>query len=142
MPLEHEAIGHRFRIAGYEGHITAGKYESGEVGEVSIGEANSLAPMQGMLKAFATAISIALQYGVPLEVLVRSFTNFRFEPEGMTGNPEIPFAKSIPDYAMRWLASRFIEDPKVLEDLGIMTPEIRARREVQLGLPPVPSRDK
>ena len=136
MPREHEAIGHRFSIAGYDGQIVAGKYEDGEVGEVSITEANSLAPsMQGMLVAFAMAISIALQYGVPLEVLAKSFTKLRFEPEGITGNPEIPFAKSIPDYTMRWLASRFLDTPQVLEDLGIMTPEVRARREEELGLP-------
>ena len=141
MPREHEAIAHRFSIAGYEGHITAGKYSNGEVGEVSLDEANSLAPaIQGMLKAFATAISIALQYGVPLEVLVSSFAKFRFEPEGITGNPEIPFAKSIPDYAMRWLASRFIDDPDLLEDLGIMTPEVRARREAQLDMPSASAR--
>jgi ribonucleoside-diphosphate reductase alpha chain len=136
MPREHEAIGHRFSIAGHEGQITAGKYENGDVGEVSVGEANSFAPpMQGMLNAFGTAISIALQYGVPLEVLVRSFVKLRFEPEGITGNSEIPFAMSIPDYTMRWLASRFIEDPEILEELGIMTPEIRAKREAELGIP-------
>jgi ribonucleoside-diphosphate reductase alpha chain len=136
MPREHEAIGHRFSIAGYDGQIVAGKYDNGEVGDVSIVEASAFAPsMQGMLVAFAMAISIALQYGVPLEVLVRSFANLRFEPEGITGNPEIPFAKSIPDYTMRWLASRFLDNPEVLEDLGIMTPEVRARREEELGLP-------
>jgi hypothetical protein len=141
MPREHEAIGHRFSIAGHEGHIVAGKYEDGEVGEVSVGEASTFSPaMQGMLVAFGTAVSIALQYGVPLEVLVKSFVGLRFEPEGITGNPEIPFAKSIPDYTMRWLASRFIEDADILDELGIMTAEIRSRREAQLGLSPVRSR--
>lgn len=135
MPREREAISHSFSIAGHEGQIVAGKYEDGQVGEVSVGDANSFSPsMQGMLVAFGTAISIALQYGVPLDVLVRNFTGLRFEPEGITGNPEIPFAKSIPDYTMRWLASRFIEDPDTLEELGIMTHEIRARHEARLGL--------
>jgi hypothetical protein len=134
MPREHEAIGHRFSIAGQERQIVAGKYENGEVGEISVGEASSFSPsMQGMLVAFGTAVSIALQHGVPLELLVKSFVGLRFEPGGITGNPEIPFAKSIPDYAMRWLASRFIGDADFLDDLGIMTPEVRARREVQLG---------
>jgi ribonucleoside-diphosphate reductase alpha chain len=59
----------------------------------------------------------------------------RFDPEGITGNPEIPFAKSMPDYLMRWLGSRFIEDTDELEDLGILTPEVRARREAQQSLP-------
>jgi ribonucleoside-diphosphate reductase alpha chain len=72
---------------------------------------------------------------VPLEVFVRKFSYMRFDPEGITGNPEIPFAKSMPDYLMRWLASRFIEDPDELEDLGILTPEVRARREAQQSLP-------
>src|SRR6185295_8311312 len=92
---------------------------------------------RGLLNAFATSISIGLQYGVPLEVFVRKFSYMRFEPEGITGNPEIPFAKSLPDYIMRWLASRFIEDTETLEDLGILTPEVRAKRDAettQLGL--------
>jgi ribonucleoside-diphosphate reductase alpha chain len=84
-----------------------------------------------MMNAFATAISIGLQYGVPLEVFVRKFSYMRFDPEGITMNPEIPFAKSMPDYIMRWLASRFIDDPDELEDLGILTPEVRARREAE-----------
>jgi ribonucleoside-diphosphate reductase alpha chain len=93
--------------------------------------------MRGLLNAFATAISIGLQYGVPLETFVRKFSYMRFEPEGITGNPEIPFAKSMPDYIMRWLGSRFIDDTDVLEDLGILTPEVRAKRDAettQLGL--------
>ena len=93
--------------------------------------------MRGLMNAFATAISLGLQYGVPLEVFVRKFSYMRFEPEGITGNPEIPFAKSLPDYIMRWLASRFIEDTDTLEDLGILTTEVRAKRDAetaQLGL--------
>jgi ribonucleoside-diphosphate reductase alpha chain len=93
--------------------------------------------MRGLLNAFATAISIGLQYGVPLDVFVRKFSYMRFEPEGITQNPEIPFAKSMPDYIMRWLASRFIDDTDELEDLGILTQEVRAKREAetsQLGL--------
>ena len=122
MPRERESITHKFSIAGHEGYITAGKYEDGSVGEIfltDIGKEGST--MRGLLNAFATAISIGLQYGVPLEVFVRKFSYMRFEPEGITGNPEIPFAKSMPDYIMRWLASRFIEDTETLEDLGILT---------------------
>src|SRR3712207_3455140 len=83
-----------------------------------------------MMNSFATAISIALQYGVPLETLVRKFSYMRFEPEGITQNPEIPFAKSMPDYIMRWLASRFL-DADTCEELGILTPEVRARKMAQ-----------
>ena len=111
MPRERESITHKFSIAGHEGYITAGKYEDGSVGEIfltDIGKEGST--MRGLLNAFATSISLGLQYGVPLEDFVRKFSYMRFEPEGMTGNPEIPFAKSMPDYIMRWVASRFIED--------------------------------
>ncbi len=138
MPRERESITHKFWIAGHEGYITAGKYEDGTVGEIfltDIGKEGST--MRGLLNAFATAISIGLQYGVPLDVFVRKFSYMRFEPEGMTQNPEIPFAKSMPDYIMRWLASRFIDDTDELEDLGILTKEVRAKREAetsQLGL--------
>jgi ribonucleoside-diphosphate reductase alpha chain len=87
------------------------------------------------MNAFATAISLGLQHGVPLETFVRKFSHMRFEPEGITRNPEIPFAKSLPDYLMRWLASRFIDDTETLESLGILTEEIRAKREAQQALP-------
>jgi ribonucleoside-diphosphate reductase alpha chain len=138
MPRERESITHKFSIAGHEGYITAGKYEDGNVGEIfltDIGKEGST--MRGLLNAFATAISLGLQYGVPLEIFVRKFSYMRFEPEGITGNPEIPFAKSMPDYIMRWLASRFIDDTETLEDLGILTQAVRAKRDAetaQLGL--------
>jgi len=135
MPRERESITHKFSIAGHEGYITAGKYEDGSVGEIfltDIGKEGST--LRGMMNAFATAISIGLQYGVPLEVFVKKFSYMRFDPEGITGNPEIPFAKSMPDYIMRWLASRFIDDLDELEDLGILTPEVRARKEAQQAL--------
>jgi ribonucleoside-diphosphate reductase alpha chain len=138
MPRERESITHKFSIAGHEGYITAGKYDDGSVGEIfltDIGKEGST--MRGLMNAFATAISLGLQYGVPLEDFVRKFSYMRFEPEGITGNPEIPFAKSLPDYIMRWVASRFIEDTDTLEELGIMTQEVRAKQEAetsQLGL--------
>ncbi|HET7510510.1 MAG TPA: vitamin B12-dependent ribonucleotide reductase, partial [Solirubrobacterales bacterium] len=138
MPRERESITHKFSVGGHEGYITAGKYEDGSVGEIfltDIGKEGST--MRGLLNAYATAISLGLQYGVPLETFVRKFSYMRFDPEGMTQNPEIPFAKSLPDYIMRWVASRFIEDTETLEELGIMTSEVRAKKEAetsQLGL--------
>jgi ribonucleoside-diphosphate reductase alpha chain len=128
LPRERESLTHKFSIAGHEGYITAGKYEDGSLGEIfltDIGKDGST--LRGMMNAFATAISIGLQYGVPLETFVRKFSYMRFDPEGMTSNPEIPFAKSLPDYIMRWLASRFL-DPSVHEELGIMSAEVRARK--------------
>ena len=106
-------------------------YEDGTVGEIfltDIGKEGST--LRGMMNSFATAISIALQYGVPLETLVQKFAYMRFEPEGITPNPEIPFAKSMPDYIMRWLASRFL-DADAQEELGILTPEVRARKAAE-----------
>src|SRR5215212_7511074 len=128
MPRERQSLTHKFSLGGHEGYITAGLYDDGTVGEIfltDIGKEGST--LRGMMNSFATAISIALQYGVPLETLVRKFAYMRFDPEGITTNPEIPFAKSMPDYIMRWLASRFL-DADVHEDLGILTPEVRARR--------------
>jgi ribonucleoside-diphosphate reductase alpha chain len=131
MPRERSSLTHKFSIGGHEGYITAGMYEDGTVGEIfltDIGKEGST--LRGMMNSFATAISIALQYGVPLETLVRKFSYMRFEPEGMTSNPEIPFAKSMPDYIMRWLASRFL-DADLQEELGILTPAVRARKAAQ-----------
>ena len=134
MPGERQSLTHKFSIGGHEGYITAGMYEDGTLGEIfltDIGKEGST--LRGMMNAFATSISIALQYGVPLETLVRKFSYMRFDPEGITQNPEIPFAKSMPDYIMRWLASRFL-DADVQEELGILTPEVRARKAAQEAL--------
>ena len=135
MPRERQSITHKFSIGGHEGYITAGMYEDGTVGEIfltDIGKEGST--LRGMMNSFATAISIALQYGVPLETLVQKFSYMRFEPEGITANPEIPFAKSMPDYIMRWLASRFL-DADAQEELGILTPAVRARKAAQEAAP-------
>jgi len=131
MPRERQSLTHKFSIGGHEGYITAGMYADGSVGEIfltDIGKEGST--LRGMMNSFATAISISLQYGVPLETLVQKFSYMRFEPEGITGNPEIPFAKSMPDYIMRWLASRFL-DTDAQEELGILTPAVRSRKAAQ-----------
>jgi len=128
MPNTRESITHKFSIAGHEGYITAGTYPDGTVGEIfltDVGKEGST--LRGMMNSFATSVSIALQYGVPLETLVRKFAYVRFDPEGITGNPDIPFAKSMPDYIMRWLCSRF-SDVDLQEELGILTPEVRQRK--------------
>ncbi|MEA2372615.1 MAG: ribonucleoside-diphosphate reductase alpha chain [Solirubrobacteraceae bacterium] len=131
MPQERQSITHKFSIGGHEGYITAGMYEDGTIGEIfltDIGKEGST--LRGMMNSFATAISIALQYGVPLETLVQKFSFMRFEPEGITQNPEIPFAKSMPDYIMRWLASRWL-DADQQEEFGILTPTVRARKAAE-----------
>jgi ribonucleoside-diphosphate reductase alpha chain len=141
MPVERQSITHKFSIGGHEGYITAGVYEDGTVGEIfltDVGKEGST--LRGMMNSFATAISIALQYGVPLETLVQKFSYMRFDPEGITQNPEIPFAKSMPDYIMRWLASRFL-DTDTQEELGILTPEVRARKMAEDAATTVTSSD-
>ena len=148
MPRERQSLTHKFSVGGHEGYITAGEYEDGSLGEVfltDVGKEGST--IKGLMNAFATAISIGLQYGVPLETFARKFAYVRFEPEGYTGNPEIPFAKSMPDYIMRWLAARY-GDADLHEELGILTPEVRARKASQEALmrgdtasPPEPAAD-
>jgi ribonucleoside-diphosphate reductase alpha chain len=134
MPRERQSLTHKFSVGGHEGYITAGEYDDGTLGEVfltDVGKEGST--IKGLMNAFATAISIGLQYGVPLETFARKFAYVRFEPEGYTGNPEIPFAKSMPDYIMRWLAARY-GDADLHEELGILTPEVRSRKASEEAL--------
>src|SRR5581483_2250498 len=108
LPDERHAITHKFDIAGHEGYITVGLFEDGQPGEIFLVMAKEGSTISGFADAFAQAISYALQYGVPLQALVDKFSHVRFEPSGMTRNPEIRFAKSIVDYIFRWLASKFL----------------------------------
>ncbi len=114
LPDERKAITHKFSIGGHEGYITAGMYEDGSPGEIFIVMAKEGSAVSGLMDAFATAISLALQYGVPLKVLTNKFTHSRFEPSGFTNNPRIPFAKSIMDYIFRWLAIKFLSKDEQL----------------------------
>jgi len=118
LPDERHAITHKFSIAGHEGYITVGMYEDGKPGEIFLVMAKEGSTISGLMDAFATSISIALQYGVPLEALVEKFSHVRFEPSGFTKNPEIPFAKSITDYIFRWLASKFLS-PEAALAMGV-----------------------
>jgi ribonucleoside-diphosphate reductase alpha chain len=108
LPLERRAITHKFSIGGHEGYITVGMYDDGQPGEIFLVMAKEGSTISGLMDSFATAISLALQYGVPLRVLIDKFAHVRFEPSGHTGNSEVPFAKSIVDYIFRWLASKFL----------------------------------
>ena len=97
-------------MAGHEGYLNVGLYENDQPGELFITMAKEGSTVGGMMDAFATAISLCLQYGVPLEDLVKKFSHQRFEPNGMTSNRDIPFAKSIVDYIFRWLGIEFLDD--------------------------------
>jgi ribonucleoside-diphosphate reductase alpha chain len=107
LPNERKALTHKFSIAGHDGYITAGMYDDGSPGEIFMVMAKEGSVVSGLVDAFATSVSMALQYGVPIQVLCDKFTHTRFEPSGFTGNPEIPIAKSIMDYVFRWLDLRF-----------------------------------
>jgi len=108
LPSVRTAMTHKFSIGGHEGYITVGMYDDGQPGEIFLVMAKEGSAISGLMDSFATAISLALQYGVPLKVLIDKFSHVRFEPSGHTGNREIPFAKSIVDYIFRWLASKFL----------------------------------
>ncbi|MHB1526351.1 MAG: vitamin B12-dependent ribonucleotide reductase [Candidatus Dormibacteria bacterium] len=108
LPSERAAITHKFEIQGHEGYLTVGLYEDGQPGEIFLKMAKEGSTLSGMMDSFATAVSVALQYGVPLRLFCAKFAHSRFEPAGYTGNPEIPIAKSIVDYIFRWLAARFL----------------------------------
>jgi len=108
LPDERQAITHKFEIAGHEGYITVGLYEDGQPGEIFLVMAKEGSTISGFADAFAQAISYALQYGVPLQVLVDKFSHVRFEPAGMTKNPQVRIAKSIVDYVFRWMATKFL----------------------------------
>jgi ribonucleoside-diphosphate reductase alpha chain len=110
LPDERKALVHKFDIAGHEGYITVGLFADGQPGEIFLVMAKEGSTISGFADAFAQAISYALQYGVPLQALVDKFSHVRFEPSGMTRNPEIRFAKSIVDYIFRWMASKFLSN--------------------------------
>ncbi len=122
LPPERTAITHKFRVGEQEGYITVGLYEDGTPGEIFIKMAKEGSTLAGLMDSFSIVTSIALQYGVPLKVLVEKFIHTRFEPSGYTDNPKIRFAKSVVDYIFRWLALKFLSD-KDREELGLSDEE-------------------
>ncbi len=125
LPDERPAITHKFSIAGHEGYLTVGMYEDGSPGEIFIVMAKEGSIVSGLMDAFATAVSISLQFGVPLKLLVDKFSHTRFEPSGFTGNKQIPIAKSVLDYIFRWLALKFLpqeQQPSHVENDGLAIP--------------------
>jgi ribonucleoside-diphosphate reductase alpha chain len=122
LPDERHSITHKFDIAGHEGYITVGMYDDGQPGEIFITMSKEGSTISGLMDSFATSISMALQYGVPLRVLVDKFSHMRFEPSGFTKNPNVPFAKSIMDYIFRWLATKFLDKDAQVE-VGVVERE-------------------
>jgi len=118
LPDERQAITHKFSIGGHEGYITVGMYSDGQPGELFCVMAKEGSVVSGLMDSFATAISLALQYGVPLKVLCDKFSHTRFEPSGFTGNPQIPIAKSITDYIFRWLALKFLPPEELPQSIA------------------------
>jgi len=108
LPDERQAINHKFSVAGHEGYLTVGLFEDNTPGEIFIKMSKQGSVVSGLMDSFAIAISLALQYGVPLQALVDKFSHTRFEPSGWTNNKEIPMAKSIVDYIFRWLAIKYL----------------------------------
>ncbi len=108
LPDERQAVTHKFSVAGHEGYITVGLYEDNTPGEIFITMSKEGSTISGLMDAFATSVSMAFQYGVPLRVLVEKFSHMRFEPSGFTNNRDIPIAKSVLDYIFRWLGKKFL----------------------------------
>jgi len=125
LPDERRSITHKFSIGGHEGYMTVGMYDDGAPGELFVTMAKEGSVVSGLMDGFATSISMALQYGVPLQVLCDKFSHMRFEPSGFTGNPDIPIAKSITDYIFRWLSLKFLPSENAQQV-----------KEAQAALPP------
>lgn len=136
LPDEREAITHKFSIAGHEGYLTVGKFEDGTPGELFIVMSKEGSTVSGLMDSFATAVSLALQYGVPLKVLVDKFSYSRYEPSGFTGNAQIRMAKSITDYIFRWLALKFLpeDDQKSAENLDHSDPWGNTKTDTAIDL--------
>jgi ribonucleoside-diphosphate reductase alpha chain len=129
LPDTRQSITHKFNIAGHEGYLTVGLYDDGKPGELFITMSKEGSTIGGLMDSLGTAVSVALQYGVPIESLVNKFTHQRFEPAGMTMNKDIPFAKSLVDYIFRWLGIQFI--PGYREANAPRRPEQTPERETE-----------
>lgn len=136
LPDERRAITHHFSIGGQEGYLTVGVYDDGLPGEIFITMSKEGSTVSGLMDSFATAVSLALQYGVPLQVLCNKFSHTRFEPSGWSGNPKIGYAKSLMDYIARWLELKFLnkEQGQLFEPLTApieVTPPRNSKGEME-----------
>ncbi len=130
LPDTRRSMTHKFNVAGHEGYLTVGLYDDGQPGELFITMAKEGSTIGGLMDSLGTAISVALQYGVPVESLVNKFTHQRFEPAGMTHNPDIPFAKSLVDYIFRWMGIQFIAGYRAAN-----TPQRGIRKDAPIDTP-------
>jgi ribonucleoside-diphosphate reductase alpha chain len=126
LPEDRNEVGRKFRVGDYEGYIHVGLYEDGTPGDIFVDIAKEGTTLAGLMNSFMISVSLGLQYGVPLEVYVSKFAHMRFEPSGMTNDPDIRIAKSIVDYVFRWMGKKFLS-PEQAEEIGILTPEVKAR---------------
>jgi ribonucleoside-diphosphate reductase alpha chain len=139
LPDERQSLTHKFSIGGHEGYITVGLYEDDTPGEVFISMAKEGSTISGLMDSFATSISYALQYGVPLKFFVDKFSHVRFEPSGWTGNPQVPYAKSIMDYIFRWMGTKFLGPEYAISEAGNAQVLRPTEPEPQQALPFDPS---
>jgi ribonucleoside-diphosphate reductase alpha chain len=126
LPEDRVEVGRKFRVGEYEGYIHVGLFEDGTPGDIFVDIAKEGTTLAGLMNSFMISVSLGLQYGVPLEVYVSKFAHMRFEPSGMTNDPDIRNAKSIVDYIFRWMGKKFLTADQQ-EEVGILTPEVRKR---------------
>jgi ribonucleoside-diphosphate reductase alpha chain len=126
LPDDRTEIGRKFRVGEYEGYIHVGLFDDGTPGDVFVDIAKEGTTLAGLMNSFMISVSLGLQYGVPLEVYVSKFAHMRFEPSGMTNDPDIRAAKSIVDYIFRWMGKKFLTVDQQ-EEIGILSAEVRAR---------------
>jgi ribonucleoside-diphosphate reductase alpha chain len=138
LPDVRQSITHKFCIGGCDGYIIVGMYEDGTPGEIFLKLAKEGSTLSGLFDCLAVSLSLALQYGVPLQALVDKFSHTRFEPSGMTCNPDIPFAKSIVDYIVRWLASKFLskEDQRAVGVIQRDEPPVKEPKDFDTQFAP------
>jgi ribonucleoside-diphosphate reductase alpha chain len=137
LPETRQAVTHKFDIAGHEGYLTVGLFEDGSPGELFITMAKEGSTIGGLMDSVATLTSMALQYGVPLDALVKKFSHQRFEPSGFTKNPDIRNCSSIPDYVFRWMSHTFqppcesggSNEPQAELDMPGLDEEIKKKSE-------------
>jgi ribonucleoside-diphosphate reductase alpha chain len=142
LPDDRVEVGRKFRVGDYEGYIHVGLFEDGTPGDIFVDIAKEGTALAGLMNSFMIAVSIGLQYGVPLEVWVSKFSHMRFEPSGLTNDPDIRVAKSIVDYVFRWMGKKFLTVDQQ-EEIGILSPEVRARLSAAYaaGAPALPELD-
>jgi ribonucleoside-diphosphate reductase alpha chain len=126
LPDDRTEVGRKFKVGEYEGYIHVGLFEDGTPGDIFVDIAKEGTTLAGLMNSFMISVSLGLQYGVPLDVYVSKFSHMRFEPSGITNDPDIRAAKSIVDYIFRWMGKKFLTADQQ-EEAGILTPEVKAR---------------